>query len=110
MYSPQDKQIRMHMSSCCPSAFPAGCYWYATKRHSPGRPPKWVQKLLDADEKESAVKSELESETEMDDTQAKDLSEIEMEGTGDEQEHESGNETDHKTMTKTTTANCGLSD
>ena len=102
------------MSSCCPSAFPAGCYWYATKRHSPGRPPKWVQKLLDADEKESAVKSELESETEMDDTQAKDLSEIEMEGTGDggysEQEHESGNEMDRKTMTKTTTANCGLSD
>ena len=98
----------------CPSASPAGYYWYATKRHSPGRPPKWVQKLLDADEKESTVESELESEMEMDDTQAKDSSEIEMEGTGDggytEQEHESGDETDRKTMTKTTTANCGLSD
>ena len=76
----------------CPSAFPAGYYWYGTRRHSQGRPPKWVQKLLDADEKESAVQSELESEMEMDDTQAKDSSEIEMEGTGDggysEQENE----------------------
>ena len=116
VYSPQDKPIRVHMSRVtpCPSAFPAGYYWYGTRRHSPGRPPKWVQKLLDADEKESAVESELESEMEMDDTQAKDSSEIEMEGTGDggysEQEHESGDEMDRKTVTKTTRANCGLSD
>ena len=51
---------------------------------------------------------------EMDDTQAKDSSEIEMEGTGDgghsEQKDESGDEMDHKTVTKTTRANCGLSD
>ena len=111
VYSPQDKQIRV---TPCPSAFPAGYYWYGTRRHSPGRPPKWVQKLLDADEKESALESELESEMEMDDTQAKDSSEIEMEGTGDggysEQEHESGDETDRKTVTKTTRTNCGLSD
>ena len=98
----------------CPSTFPAGYYWYGTRRHSPGRPPKWVQKLLDADEKESTVESQLESEMEMDDTQAKDSSDIEMEGTGDgghsEQEHESGDETDCKIVTKTTKANYGLSD
>ena len=51
---------------------------------------------------------------EMGDTQAKDSSDIEMEGTGDgghsEQEHESGDETDRKTVTKTTRANFGLSD
>ena len=58
-YSPQDKQIRVHMSRVtpCPSTFPAGYYWYGTRKHSPGHPPKWVQKLLDTDEKEPAVES-----------------------------------------------------
>ena len=48
VYSPQDKQIQVHLSRVtpCPSGFPPGFYWYGTKRHSPGRPPKWVQQLL----------------------------------------------------------------
>ena len=33
----------------CPNEFPSGFYWYGTKRHSPGRPPKWVQRLLAKD-------------------------------------------------------------
>ena len=31
----------------CPPDFPAGFYWYGEKRSGPGRPPKWVSKLLD---------------------------------------------------------------
>ena len=51
VYFPQDKTIRVHMSRVtpCPSEFPPGFYWYGTKRHSPGRPPKWVQQLLSKD-------------------------------------------------------------
>lgn len=48
VYAPQDPQIQVHQSrvTSCPSGFPAGYYWYGTKRHSPGRPPKWVQNLM----------------------------------------------------------------
>ena len=44
VYFPQDKVIRVHLSRVtpCPNEFPPGFYWYWTKRHSPGRPPKWV--------------------------------------------------------------------
>ena len=62
VYPPQDKTIRVHLSRVtpCPNRFPPGFYWYGTRRHSPGRPPKWIQKLLsqdinepDADQNES---------------------------------------------------------
>ena len=48
VYFPQDPQIRVHQSrvKLCPSGFPAGYYWYGTKRRGPGRPPKWVMTLL----------------------------------------------------------------
>ena len=51
VYFPQDQAIRVHLSRVtpCPSEFPPGFYWYGTKRHSPGRPPKWVQQLLSED-------------------------------------------------------------
>ena len=51
VYFPQDKTIRVHMSRVtpCPSELPPGFYWYGTKRHSAGRPPKWVQQLLSKD-------------------------------------------------------------
>ena len=51
VYFPEDKAIRVHLSRVtpCPSEFPRGFYWYGTKRHSPGRPPKWVQQLLDTE-------------------------------------------------------------
>ena len=42
--SPQDKPFRVHLSrvTLYPCEFPPGYYWYGTKRHSPGPPPKWV--------------------------------------------------------------------
>lgn len=49
VYFPQDPQIRVHGMRVkhCPANFPAGFYWYGGKRRGPGRPPKWVTKLLD---------------------------------------------------------------
>ena len=46
VYYPQDGTIRVHQSriSCCPAQFPAGFYWYG----GPGRPPKWVERLLES--------------------------------------------------------------
>ena len=51
VYRPQDGQIQVHHTRVtpCPPAFPAGYYWYGDKRHGPGRPPKWVDKLLRKD-------------------------------------------------------------
>ena len=45
VYAPQDGQIQVHQSRC-PPELPAGFYWYGSRRSSPGRPPKWVDKLL----------------------------------------------------------------
>lgn len=49
VYFAQDGTIQVHQSrvALCPPAFPAGYYWYGTKRHSPGRPPKWTRTLLE---------------------------------------------------------------
>ena len=30
----------------CPPELPAGFYWYGSRRSTPGRPPRWVDKLL----------------------------------------------------------------
>ena len=48
IYAPQDGQIQVHQSrvTLCPPGFPAGFFWYGNRRTSPGRPPKWVDKLL----------------------------------------------------------------
>ena len=48
VYAPQDGQIQVHQSRVvrCPPELPAGFYWYGSRRSSPGRPPKWVDKLL----------------------------------------------------------------
>ena len=48
VYHPQDSPIHVHQSRVClcPEDFPAGYYWYGGKRKGPGRPPKWVGRLL----------------------------------------------------------------
>ena len=48
VFRPQDGKIQIHQTRVtpCPPAFPAGYYWYGDKRHGPGRPPKWVDKLM----------------------------------------------------------------
>jgi len=48
VYFPDQGSIKVHLSrtQLCPLNFPAGYYWYGTRRAGPGRPPKWVDKLL----------------------------------------------------------------
>ena len=47
IYFPEHGSIRVHQSRItpCPSHFPSGWYWYGLKRHSPGRPPKWLSSI-----------------------------------------------------------------
>ena len=48
VYFPQHPEIKIHQSRVClcPPGFPAGYFWYGGGRMGPGRPPKWVDKLL----------------------------------------------------------------
>ena len=47
VYFPKDGTIQVHQSRVkpCPAEFPAGYYWYGTRRSGPGRPPKWVEDM-----------------------------------------------------------------
>ena len=48
VYYPQEGSIQIHQERVCfcPPEFPAGYFWYGKRRHVVGRPPKWVQALL----------------------------------------------------------------
>ena len=52
VYFPLEKNIQVHQTRVqpCPMNFPAGCYWYGSKRAGPGCPPKWVDRLMTTDE------------------------------------------------------------
>ena len=49
VYHPQHGTIQVHQSRIkpCPLDFPAGSYWYGTRRPGPGRPPRWTEELVD---------------------------------------------------------------
>ena len=53
VYFPEENAIKVHLARVCrcPRELPAGYYWYGGKRKGPGRPPKWVDKLLSGAEK-----------------------------------------------------------
>ena len=57
VYRPQDGRIQIHQTRVtpCPPAFPAGYFWYGDKRPRPGRPPKWVDELLQGGTREANV-------------------------------------------------------
>ena len=59
VYYPQDGPVHVHQSriSRCPEEFPAGFYWYGNKRRGPGRPPKWVDRLLRSGPTDTSRKS-----------------------------------------------------
>ena len=48
VYFPLEDAIKVHQNrvKSCPGGFLAGYYWYGNKRKGPGRPPKWVEKVL----------------------------------------------------------------
>ncbi len=50
VYHPQEGPVHVHQSRVCPCPedFPAGFYWYGGKWKGPGRPPKWVDRLLES--------------------------------------------------------------
>ena len=39
----------------CPFNFPAGFYWYGGNSKGPGKPPKWVEQLLEENSIQRAV-------------------------------------------------------
>ena len=50
VYAPQDGQIQVQTRvALCPPELPSGFFWYGNRRARPGRPPKWVDKLLQGD-------------------------------------------------------------
>ena len=51
VYAPQDGQIQVHQNrvSRCPPELPSGFFWYGSRRSGPGRPLKWVDRLLRED-------------------------------------------------------------
>lgn len=55
VYYPQEAVLRVHQERVCfcPSELPAGFFWYGRRRHSPGRPPRWVQLLMERGTPES---------------------------------------------------------
>ena len=51
VYSPQDGQIQIHQNRVAPCLpeLPSGFFSYGTRHARPGRPPKWVNQLLQGD-------------------------------------------------------------
>lgn len=78
VYFPTESQIQVHMSrTCaCPTNFPAGYYLYGSKRKGPGRPPKWVEELMNNDcpdpQAEKADKKDNDSEDQGKDSESRD--------------------------------------
>ena len=50
VYFLREDTIKVHQTRVkpCPDGLLAGYYWYGNKRKGPGRPPKWVEKILSA--------------------------------------------------------------
>ena len=69
VYFPGDAPIRVHQNRVahCPREFPAGYFWYGGKRKGRGKPPKWVEKLLQAPSSEEGLEpqgEDIESDSE----------------------------------------------
>ena len=57
VYHPQSPGINVHQSRVKPCSlnFPAGFYWYGGNSKGPGKPPKWVEQLLEENSIQNAV-------------------------------------------------------
>lgn len=69
---PQEGAIQVHQSRVCPcpSEFPAGYFWYGSKRRGPGRPPKWTEALMQRGQLTGECFAEADDSTEEADAQA----------------------------------------
>ncbi len=65
VHYPQEGAIEVHQERVC-FCPPAGYFWYGKCRHSVGKPPKWVQSLLEksTDEIQTLLVMAAESATE----------------------------------------------
>ena len=72
VYFPQEGAIQVHQSRVCPcpSEFPAGYFWYGSKRRGPGRPPKWTEALMQRGQLTGECFAEADDSTEEADAQA----------------------------------------
>ena len=67
VYFPREDAVKVHQTRVkpCPDGLLAGYYWYGTKRKGPGRPPKWVEKILSDTDKEVEDKPQEEPDSPM---------------------------------------------
>ena len=72
VYFPQEGAIQVHQSRVCPcpSEFPAGYFWYGSKRRGPGHPPKWTEALMQRGQLTGECFAEADDSTEEADAQA----------------------------------------
>ena len=109
VYYPNEGTIQVHMNRVvkCPSGFPPGCFWYGNKRRGPGRPPKWIDKLVKKSTTPEEVSDDSEDEQlsdgdgENSDVESKPESESENES--NELESSPTPQTSHLTRTRTRT-------
>ena len=66
VYRPQDGQIQVHQQRVTPWPIDivSGFYWYGRKRHSPGRPPKWLEALSTEPSEELSAEKAPENQVE----------------------------------------------
>ena len=85
VYFPGDAPIRVHQYRVahCLREFPAGYFWYGGKRKGRGKPPKWVEKLLQEPSSEEGLEPQEEDiESDSESTREIDVSQVEP-GDGD---------------------------
>ena len=91
----------------CPSEFPPGYFWYGSKRHGPGRPPKWIDRLVKKSTTPGEVSDDSDEERLSDansDTKFEaENSELEPENEPSELEPSPAPQTQHFTHTHTRT-------
>ena len=81
----------------CPSGFPPGCFWYGNKRHGPGRPPKWIDKLVSAPEEVTDDSDDEQLSTDADGENSNEA------GSADDLESSPTPQASHPTHTRTRT-------
>ena len=62
VYFPSEGTIQVHQNRVCkcPLQFPAGYYWYGGRSKGPGRPPRWVERLLEGSEQKTSPSASAE--------------------------------------------------
>ena len=86
VYFPQDGSIQVHAHrvTMCPPEFPAGFYWYGSRRRGPGRPPKWVDRMMSSQGATDHDASTEEADKDVDEREDSDTDAEESDNPGEE--------------------------